>query len=484
MINDKSSIDINMKKLLISAIALAALVACKSEPQKTNETNSLAEFYSNIAMYHQTRVTGNKFDGNDAIGIHMTGAATQANAKYVTVDGGETAKFTPADDANKIVLPASGAVGFTAYYPYTAQLSGNELAIDTKAHPHDVLFSNNLTAVTGKADLTTKALQFKHMLSKVSFALTGAPAGVSLQSVTIKNVATRTKMNVTTGALTVATTPDQVSLKVNGTEAYAILVPATNKAVELLVTTTDGKNYKYAFSNDLALASGKSYKYQLRFATGEVVVNEVNGNISDWEEVDGGNVDITPIEEDPITPPIPDPLPTIGTPLFAGSDFEDWTLMPKDLNSFGLKPYVTQAPGAGRNNSAALHISTTATTTSGNDFLFTKVVPASGAVNLTGKKITLYVKGTGAKSLSFNVYKKDEKAIPFNLADCSTETILTPQDKNSYTGTIAATDWTKITLDLSGVSEPLATDAGKNFFAIKIGKQAVYDLYIDDIMIE
>ena len=54
------------------------------------------------------------------------------------------------------------------------------------------------------------------------------------------------------------------------------------------------------------------------------------------------------------------------------------------------------------------------------------------------------------------------------------------KNQNDYAGSVNATDWVKVTLDISG--KALAKSG--NLIAFKGGKTGVYDLLIDDITIE
>ncbi|MDK2837388.1 MAG: hypothetical protein PWR15_457 [Bacteroidota bacterium] len=174
---------------------------------------------------------------------------------------------------------------------------------------------------------------------------------------------------------------------------------------------------------------------------------------------------------------------TTGSNLFPGSDFDDWDAFLGSLNSFGLKDYTSQSDG-GRNGSKALSLNGTP---AGNDYVFTAVVPAG--FSAAGKtKIVFYMKGTSAKSLSLNVYVGPNNDMGtdykcYNLGDYSAERTVLPTGSNSYTGTIdTGGNWMKVTLDISDLT--LNSTAGQNLFALKVGKEAAYDLLVDDITLE
>ena len=175
--------------------------------------------------------------------------------------------------------------------------------------------------------------------------------------------------------------------------------------------------------------------------------------------------------------PEPEPEPGQAKPLFPGADFEDWDAFISNLNKFGLKNYATQADG-GRTGKA-IHINGTPAK---NDYVFTTVAQAEGPTS--GKTITFYIKGTAnGRSLSLNVYTSDGQYKAFNLgtvngtSDVNLEVAL----NNQYTGDINTQgEWVKVTLNISGL-ELSTTD---NFFALKVGRGADFDLLLDDFTIE
>lgn len=172
----------------------------------------------------------------------------------------------------------------------------------------------------------------------------------------------------------------------------------------------------------------------------------------------------------------PQPDPEQPKLLFPGGDFEDWTAFTSNLNRYGLKNYATQADG-GRSGKAMLINGTP----KGNDYVFTTVPQAEGPT--FGNTITFYIKGTSGKSLSLNVYTSDGKYKAFNLGTVNgtSDVNLEVAANNQYTGDINTQgEWVKVTLNISGL-ELSTTD---NFFALKVGRGADFDLLLDDFTIE
>ena len=174
------------------------------------------------------------------------------------------------------------------------------------------------------------------------------------------------------------------------------------------------------------------------------------------------------------------PPPATGNLLFPGSDFENWTTFTGSLNSSGLKSYAVQSTNGYNGSTGALHLNGTPT---GNDYVFTAVVPSTGFTVPTSK-IEFYIKGTAAKSLSLNLYKTDGTYYKFNLDDCSSDKVLVPVPSNLYVGTInTGGNWVEVTLDISEIQD-IATTSVSDLIALKVGKSAAYDLLIDNITMQ
>lgn len=466
-----------MKKLLVGALALLALTACNKDCKDAALQQEAMQFGSNIPALN-LRMAGNAFEANDAIGISMTGDATATNVEYKTTAGGATATFAPATTG--LTFAEGQTVNFVSYYPYSANAT-TDLAIDLTNAQTDVLYSNNLTGIKTAKDATgaNHVLQFTHKLALVSFTMTGLPAGTTITSAQLEGIVTTSSMKIADGTLTNGTTTATQKLQLAaGAFAPTIVIPATNANAKLVITLSDGKSYSYTFPS-LALQSGKNHKFNVTLASGAITVDQVNGQISDWDVVDGGNVTVDPDGGTEPTPdPDPEPQPTTGELLFPGANFEDFAAFTGTLNNFGLQSYATAAAGAGRNGSTALHIKGTPAK---NDYLFTAMNNAGK--DFSGKtKISFYIKGTAAgKSISCNVYTDGGQYKAFNVGDVNNADVnVSVAANNQYAGTITADDWVKVTLDITGITLPTSG----NLFALKVGKEKAYDLYVDDITIE
>ncbi len=156
--------------------------------------------------------------------------------------------------------------------------------------------------------------------------------------------------------------------------------------------------------------------------------------------------------------------------LFDGSDFNDWTAFESSLG-FTLKS-GEQSVNGGIGGSGALKIIDNSTTQ--NIYVMT----ANKNMNVAGANfITLKMKGVSG-GISFNAGDGTTAGSKyFNVPAGTTGDItLTASGSNSYTGTINASDWITIKLDLAGVNWGSTPS-----FSIKLQKNSSNALFVDDI---
>ena len=483
-----------MRKLfnLTMFLGLLIIASCSSENDLRDNPLLLSgqvKFQSTIGAEVSTRVTGTNWDQGDAIGVYALNAGSEmpggiyskANARFTTPDAGALAQFTAATADDQIAYPKDGSkLDFVAYYPYTAQVTDYKLPIDVSVQTNsaaiDYLYTDN---VKGKnvADQTAN-LNFKHKLSQLilNVSLAGFESNSGLTA-TIKGLKVDGSLNLKDGTVDAGETDGDITPLFNSakTTATAILVPNQNLQNATVEFTLNGLTFKWTPESQL-IETGKKYSYNLKLTHEGVVLVNPGATITDWEDGYIGTDDIIlePEGEGGGEPTTPE-----SSLLFPGSDFEDWDAFLGGLTTHGLKPGYTTQSNDGRNGSKAMYLNGTP---SGNDFVFTATVPEG--FNPIGKnKIVFWIKGNSAKSLSLNVYKGGTSYQAFNLGVYNAERVIAPASNNQYTGTIdTGGEWMKVVVDISSVD--LASTVGESLFAIKVGKDAAYDLLIDDITIE
>lgn len=225
------------------------------------------------------------------------GAATAANKQFVADDRGNL-KTAAADQA--LVYP-EGAVDFVAYYPYTASITDNKVAVDVKnqSKPADIdlLYSNNATNVTASANAVN--LGFKHQLATVRLNIkTQGIASTASLTATLTGSKTAGSFNLADGSLAVTdASAADIAFTVNaaGTQAEAIVLPQ-NAANVKVKFTLNSKTVEQALPAASATwAAGNRYAIDVTLkgeSTGEIYVNFGQATITDWTDVPGGNINV------------------------------------------------------------------------------------------------------------------------------------------------------------------------------------------------
>lgn len=241
--------------------------------------------------------------------------------------------------------------------------------------------------------------------------------------------------------------------------------PAEGKNFSTIDSETDLSAYAGEKNIHIALKYTSTDEASAQWQIGKIEVKETGSTEPGTEE---------PGTEEPGTDP---EQPTTGNLLFPGADFEDFAAFTGKLNKFGLQNYAIEAndPDQGK----VLQIKGTPKK---NDYVFTVENVEVKTANPT--KITFKLKGTAnGRSLSLNVYKNNTEYKAFNVGDVTGDATISVAANNQYGGSINTNGkWITITLDLTGVE--VNTSGSGNLFALKVGKEAAWDVMVDDFKIE
>ena len=312
-----------MKKNQLLGAAVALLVlghSCKNDAYRdfVPEGNGQVQFTSSIGGDVSTRVTGNKWDNNDAIGVFMKqgaglGNALAANKKFTTAGNGNFS----AEGVEIINYPETGSVDFIAYYPYAAGLTGTTLPVNVANQSNqsaiDILYSNNATGLSKTSP--TANLAFKHQLAKVEL---NVKAGTGISSVAglavaYNGVNTTATFDLATGAMTNIAGSQNLTAKTSAQTATAsqfveaIVIPG-NYGAKQVAFTVAGSSFTWTLPATLQFEAGKKYTYDIVLQTeagGNEVVVTGAAVIEDWTTVPGGAVNIGLDEQDGTTPEEP-----------------------------------------------------------------------------------------------------------------------------------------------------------------------------------
>ena len=284
-----------MKKLLYTALALTALVACNKGEDLNTTDNGAVKFGAEIV---ETRASGTQWANNDEVGIYMLKNSDQTildnNVKYTS---SATGVFTVDPSNAPIYYPVSGNVDFVAYYPY-ATLTSNSYAINVATQTDlpaiDLLWSNNLT--NKSKSKTAQNLTFTHKLANVVLVIQKGDgvtdADLSNLKVTLKDVNTTADFNVLTGVISNDGTSADVKFltATDGKSSEAILLPSDISSKKMVFEITDNASaikdlqFEYTFPATTTLTAGTKSTYTVTVTrtavvfSGAIITSWGNGN--------------------------------------------------------------------------------------------------------------------------------------------------------------------------------------------------------------
>ena len=266
-----------MKKVLLSLLALASVIACEKE--EATDIPSLGGEIVKISPVI-TKVTDVNFEDGDRIGLSIfkNDAYYAENALLTFGDGvfaGDLVWYT--EGAETSVL--------TAYYPYSASGMPETFAVQadqTEGYEESDLIAGTKSDVTPSSAAVT--VGFKHLLSKIMLDIDNQ-SGSELTSVKLSGA--RISASVDLSSLTVAvdgsgSAEDITMQAVIAGEQYRAIVIPQSVAFTLSVTTASGKTLE----QKLALADlqqGGQYTMAATVMEDNLAVS-ISGEISNWTD--------------------------------------------------------------------------------------------------------------------------------------------------------------------------------------------------------
>lgn len=310
------------KHFILAAMAMTALFsACSNEDPINEEKTSVPVSFTIGGIDSRTTTAtdfSTTFDNGDAIGITGTNVSpAMSNAKYNVSVSNSEATITP-DGSDSFTLGEQEAI-FNAYYPYAEDFTG-AFAVKTNQNEEKALAMSDFLTATAKGDKDNAEVQldFKHRLVLVQVQLSGIS---NVSSVTLKNAQTNVTFTngtdgETQGAVALATDAtfsDIIMSEQTANELYWAIIPAQKIAASdlFIVSTSDGKNYKYTTNAETTYTEGTYAQYKLTLSGGteqSTLVEYKAVIISKWNA--GVNVLDGTLEEDKLE--ITATLPAVG----------------------------------------------------------------------------------------------------------------------------------------------------------------------------
>ncbi len=286
-----------MNRIILAALAIAAVVGCAKEEQSGGGDSLAASFTSSIT----TRVSGTQWDEGDQIGVMVTtGSEPHANYRYnnlydVSFTDPKQGLFSAHSMVDQIYFSVDEAdyIHFYAYYPYNADLVESELSypvsVVDQSKPKLLDFMEASTASTEgyNKDSGTVALNFTRNMSKITLKLK-AGTGLELSDITavryagFSNSATYDFPTNTFGSL--AGSDVEITPLDEGDNIYsAILIPENTAKHTIYFTIKNGERVPLDLS-EYTLSKGDHYYFTVTVSQTEAS-SELNGIVG-WGDAD------------------------------------------------------------------------------------------------------------------------------------------------------------------------------------------------------
>ena len=291
-----------MKTRLFTFAALAlALAACTNDDENLNDGPVAAVINAEISDAVATRASGTAWAERDEIGISESRFG-YANVLYRW----ESGKFTPTG-TTIIFFQDDDPTTFSAYYPYDADGGTLTATTDATAQQNqpaiDFLYATGATASTHNPEVNftddTDAggtdCSFHHRMSQITLTFK-AGSGVDFTTIqptgyTLSGLVLAGSFDTTTGTAETdanAQTAD-LAMELDGAlTSSVILFPQTKASIGLSVDYNIQPYTATLTIPDGALKAGNNYTYTVTVRNKGLSIS--SATISDWNPVNGGNV--------------------------------------------------------------------------------------------------------------------------------------------------------------------------------------------------
>lgn len=291
-----------MKTRLFTFAALAlALAACTNDNENLNDGPVAAVINAEISDAVATRASGTAWAERDEIGISESRFG-YANVLYRWENG----KFTPAGTI--IFFQDDDPTTFSAYYPYDADGGTLTATTDATAQQNqpaiDFLYATGATASTHNPEVNFtddtaaggKDCSFHHCMSQITLTFK-AGSGVDFNTIkptsyTLSGLVLEGSFDTADGTAEAndATAAQDLNMTLtNGAlTSSVILFPQSTTSIELSVNYNSQPYTATLTIPDGALKAGNNYTYTVTVRNKDLSIS--SATISDWNPVNGGNV--------------------------------------------------------------------------------------------------------------------------------------------------------------------------------------------------
>jgi hypothetical protein len=233
-----------LKSIFFAATALT-LAACSNESETGADALVALTVNANIEEQVTSRATETAFEKDDAIGISVTSsssetATTGTNVKYVSSDG---SKFAVATNVDPIYFKDNKTVSFSAYYPYSADVTSSSTTLSPSTKYQDKQAEFDFLYGTGSGDISSSAkggieMSFKHVMSKLTFTL-AAGTGIGNETTLKSGLSTTYKISglIQDGSFDTAKGVATTSTSATTVDDWEISLPTEDGNISSLVSS-------------------------------------------------------------------------------------------------------------------------------------------------------------------------------------------------------------------------------------------------------
>jgi hypothetical protein len=294
--------NMRMSKYLVMTAAALTLAACSNDDTDVSSRVAL-KVNADISDVALTRATSVAFEAADEIGVTVMTASTDTktngtNKKYVASKENTDADvvFTAADEANTIYFLDGKKVDFSAYFPYSNNLSSNVMTVNagTDNQTVDGQKTIDLLYGTGSGSVADKSgikMTFEHLMAKLTFAFV---PGSGIDDANLEKLGATYKVeglivngtfDTVKGELATAAEA-ATALQPASTVKSILLFPQTPTTLKVTLTYDNMEYVAKATVPEGGYAKGTNYAYTLKLNRTGLTVSQ--SEITDWTSSDQG----------------------------------------------------------------------------------------------------------------------------------------------------------------------------------------------------
>lgn len=272
-----------MKKFILSILAIAAMTSCTKTSEDDVDPNAPVEIKlgGSITALSKAAVINNTFTAqvasSETTGNYTTSLWSGTDAGKINVNNGSVT-FSQTE-----YYPNDGGTVYMKGFAPQATINAGQVAY-TISGKEDIMVTSEISG--SRTDNTGKELTFNHLLTQLKFKLVAEDADAitywgSITSITVKDVEKDLVLNLNTGELTAATTPNKGDLEVSEDFAskaltttavengYIMVLPSTTAYV-LNIKTTENTGGVDVTITPVVTVKGTAHEITLTFKRSEI----------------------------------------------------------------------------------------------------------------------------------------------------------------------------------------------------------------------